>query len=758
MRTRALWIALVAVVVGSFVVLLGQGRAIDREKPPIPARVEDERGDVMFTGDEIRRGQEVWLRLGGQQLGSIWGHGAYLAPDWSADWLHREAVHVLDAWARADGAGASTYTSLSRERSAALRARLEEEMRAGGIDRTRAGQAPDAPTVRLFAARARAVRELTAYYAAMFQHGMATYAIPRGTVVEDDDARALAAFFFWTSWASVTERPGTGASYTMNFPPEPLVGNVAPEGSLGWSIASIILLLGAIAALIVVHARGERGEPVVPPAQDPLERWVATPSQRATYKYFVVIALLMLGQLGMGTITAHYGVEGDGFYGIDLASIMPYAVARTWHTQLGIFWIATAWLATGLFIAPLIGCEPKWQKRGVDILFVALVVVVGGALGGTWAAATGRLGDDAAYWIGHQGWEYIELGRVWQIALFAGLGIWLVLMVRALAPALRRRDARRPLLVLFLLSTVAIAGFYGAGLMIGRGSHMANAEYWRWWVVHLWVEGFFEVFATAAIAYLLVQLGLLDARRSAHAVVFATIVFLGSGVLGTLHHLYFSGTPQSVMALGAVFSALEVAPLTLLGFELWHQLRLLRERQWVQRYRWPIYFFLAVGFWNLVGAGLFGFLINPPIALYYMQGLNLTPLHAHTALFGVYGLLGIGLLLFCIRVLAPDAIWNERALRIGFWALNIGLAAMSVLSLLPIGIVQTSAAIEHGTWFARSAELSNMPLVQVLRWLRVPGDVVFTAGAIATSAFLVGFGWRRRRTNVPAARIGGLYA
>ncbi|HWO19808.1 MAG TPA: nitric-oxide reductase large subunit [Kofleriaceae bacterium] len=736
MRTRTLWIALVIVLLGSFAVLLRQGRAIDREKPPIPAQVVDPAGRVVFTGDDIRRGQEVWQRLGGQQLGSVWGHGAYLAPDWSADWLHREAELILDDWACAEGA--ASYADASPERAAALRARLHTAMRAGGYDRAR-------DTVTLDPARAAAIEALVAHYTAVFRDGVAAYAIPAGTVAAAADQRRLAAFFFWTSWAAVTERPGTGQSYTQNFPHEPLVGNAPPDGALGWSIASVILLLAAIAGLIVVHARGDRAPPPEPGAHDPLGRFAATPSQRAVKKYFVLVGLLLVGQLGMGALTAHYGVEGDGFYGIDLAAILPYAVTRTWHTQLGIFWIATAWLGTGLFLAPLIGIEPPGQKRGVDLLFAALLVVVGGALGGTWAAATGRLGDDAAYWIGHQGWEYVDLGRVWQIALLAGLGLWLGLMLRALAPALRRRDERRPLLVLFVLSTVAIAGFYGAGLMIGRGSHMANAEYWRWWVVHLWVEGFFEVFATAAIAYLLVVLGLLDARRATPAVLFATIVFLGSGVLGTLHHLYFSATPPSVMALGAVFSALEVAPLTLLGFELWHHLGLLRARPWVLRYRWPVYFFVAVAFWNLVGAGLFGFLINPPIALYYMQGLDLTALHAHTALFGVYGLLGIGLALFCLRVLRPEARWDERWLKVAFWALNGGLAAMALLSLLPLGIIQTAASIEHGTWYARSAELRQGGAIEALRWLRFPGDVLFTVGAVAIALFFAGFGWRARR-------------
>jgi nitric oxide reductase subunit B len=151
----------------------------------------------------------------------------------------------------------------------------------------------------------------------------------------------------------------------------------------------------------------------------------------------------------------------------------------------------------------------------------------------------------------------------------------------------------------------------------------------------------------------------------------------------------------------------------------------------MQSYRWPIYFFIAVAFWNLVGAGLFGFMINPPIALYYMQGLNTTPVHGHTALFGVYGMLGMGLVLFTVKSLQPALVWPDRLLKFAFWSINLGLAAMVLLSLLPVGLLQTWAAVEHGYWYARSAEFLHTPLMDKLRWMRVIGDTVFAAGAVA---------------------------
>ncbi|HYG67817.1 MAG TPA: cbb3-type cytochrome c oxidase subunit I, partial [Anaeromyxobacteraceae bacterium] len=572
-----------------------------------------------------------------------------------------------------------------------------------------------------------------------------------GALTDPARARDMAAFFWWTSWAASTARPGSDVTYTQNWPHEPLVGNRPTGGAVVWSVISFVLLLAGIGAMVWYQSGREEQSHVARelPERDPLFGLQPTPSQRATVKYFFVVAALLVVQIVLGAVTAHYGVEGSEFYGFPLANFLPYAVTRSWHVQLGIFWIATAWLATGLYVGPAVsGHEPKLQRAGVNFLFVALVVVVVGTLVGQWASVQQRLGE-AWYWLGHQGWEYVDLGRLWQILLFVGLVLWLVLMLRALWPALRTPSESRPLLGLFVLSSVAITVFYAAGFMYGRNSHISMVEYWRWWVVHLWVEGFFEVFATVVIAFLFVRLNLLDVTKATLATLFSTVVFLAGGILGTFHHLYFSGTPNAVLALGATFSALEVVPLTLVGMEVWHNLRLTRAKRWLGAYKWPIYFFVAVAFWNLVGAGLFGFFINPPIALYYMQGLNTTPVHGHTALFGVYGMLGIGLMLFCLRALRPGLAWRDGPVALAFWLINGGLALMVVLSLLPVGMLQTWAAVETGLWWARSAEFLQTPVMNTLRWLRVPGDTLFAIGALVLGWFVLGLqtGWSFEKTG-----------
>jgi nitric oxide reductase subunit B len=688
---------------------------------------------VVFDRGDIAAGQDVWRSFGGMELGSIWGHGAYVAPDWTADWLHRELVDVLDRWAtRAHGV---PYDRLPADVRASLRDRLTNEYR----HNTYAGG-----TITVSPDRARAIEDVISYYTQLFAKGRDAYALPKGTVADPTRARALAAYFFWSAWAAATDRPGDTVTYTSNWPHEPLIANRPTADAVVWTGVSILVLLAGIAGLGFWHAarRKEDGPPQLP-ATDPLLGSKPTPSQRATVKYFWIVCLLFALQLVVGIVTAHYGVEGSSFYGIPLAKILPYSVARTWHVQLGIFWIATAWLASGLAIAPSVGTEPRGQKLLVNVLFGALVVVVLGSLAGELLAAHGTFGADAVWWFGHSGYEYVDLGRFFQIALLVGLLLWVFLVARSLWPAIKRRDAQRPLLLLLLLSTIAIGSFYFAALGVGRHTNLAIAEYWRWWVVHLWVEGFFEVFATVIIAFLFARLGLTHVTAAARASILAAAIFLAGGVIGTLHHLYFSGTPTIALAFGSVFSALEIVPLMFLGYDAWENWRHTRSTPWMCEYRWPIYFFIAVAFWNVVGAGLLGFMINPPVALYYMQGLNTTPVHGHTALFGVYGMLGIGLSLFTLKALRPNLVWPDRSLKLAFWAINIGLAAMVLLSLLPVGLLQTWASVEHGYWYARSEEFMQMPAMSTLRWMRVFGDTLFACGAGAFVLAVLRLTWRR---------------
>jgi nitric oxide reductase subunit B len=750
------WWLLGTTIVVAFFILGFFGREVYRQAPPIPERVVASDGRLLMTKDDILTGQQVWQSTGGQQLGSIWGHGAYMAPDWSADWLHREASALLDLWAVRDGAAA--FADLDPERQAVLQARLQKEFRANTYDGATG-------TVTLSSDRRDAILRTARHYDDLFGGAPALaqlredYAMASVTVADAERRQKLTAFFFWTSWAATTERPGLRVTYTNNWPHEPLVGNRPTAANVLWSIASVVLLLAGIGAVVWWAAfRAPAEAAAAAPARDPLAAIEPTPSMRAVAKYLGVVIALFAVQVVLGAITAHYTVEGQAFYGFPLADWIPYSLSRTWHIQTGVFWIATAFLGVGLFLAPAVGGrEPRFQRAGVNLLFGALLVVVAGSLAGEYFAIHQKLGLDASFWFGHQGYEYVDLGRAWQIALFIGLILWLALMLRGLAPALARRDSARSLVFMFTGASTAIGLMYGAGFFFSARTHLSVMEYWRWWVVHLWVEGFFEVFATAALAFVFTHMGLIPKRHAAEAVIASSALFLFGGIPGTFHHLYFSGTPTSIMAVGAVFSALEVVPLVLIGYEAYQTSRKRVAAPWMERYRWPIRFFVGVAFWNLVGAGLFGFLINPPLALYYMQGLNTTPVHGHTALFGVYGLLSLGLVLLVARFLAGNRAWREWPIAVAFWGTNIGLALMVLLSLLPIGLAQAWASVEYGLWYARSAEFLQLPWMETLRWLRLIGDAIFMAGTAALAYFMLGLwtGWsyepEQERATAPEA-------
>jgi len=718
---KKIWIVFSSVVVLSFIVLIWIGTEVYQTQPPIPEKVVvKETGEVLYTKEAIQIGQNVWESIGGMEVGSIWGHGSYVAPDWTADWIHKEAVFMLEAWAQRDFQ--TNYDALDVEKKAALKARLIKDIKTNTFNKSDG-------TIVISESRLAAIQSNIKHYTTIFSEGKAEYAIPRGALVDPDKLQKLNAFLFLTSWAASTNRPDKEYTYTSNWPHEPLIDNNITKNSLIWSGLSIVLLLLFIGILTFYYLRNhEKGEMLTKPDSDPLENMKFTRSQKAVLKYFIVISLLIGLQVILGILTVHYTVEGQAFFGFELSQYLPYSITRTWHTQLAIFWIAATWLATGLFLAPMIsGKEMKYQVFGINFLFVALIVIVFGSMLGEWLGVHQFLSLTMNFFFGHQGYEYMDLGRFWQIFLGIGLVLWVIMVSRHVIYGIRKNDSSKHLLIILLVSVVAIGMFFFSGLMYGENSSLPVINYWRWWLVHLWVEGFFEVFATVVIAFIFSRLKIISSSTAGRVSIASASIFLAGGIIGTLHHLYYSGTPVQAIALGATFSALEVVPLTLMGFEIRENWNLLKSKQWMQKYKWPIFFFIAVAFWNFIGAGVFGFLINPPIALYYIQGLNTTAVHAHTALFGVYGMLGMGFIIICLRFYS-DRHWESTKLKRAFWLLNIGLVAMVAFSLLPIGIIQAYTSITKGYSFARDSDLLYSPVVQTLKWLRMIGDTIFSVG------------------------------
>ena len=724
------WIAVVAVLIIGFSILGYLGTDVYHQAPPVPTAYVSQDGQVLFTKEDILHGQSAWQSTGGQSVGTVLGHGAYQAPDWTADWLHKEVSIMLDI--KSQEAFGVLYNQLGPAQQAAVKEVVKEEYLGSAVR--------DDGTVVLSPERITAMNITGRYFVELYGDNPELtltrdhFAMKDNTLPELQDRIDMARFFFWTTWMASTQRPGTDATYTNNWPHEPLLDHNPTPESVAWSVVSVIILLCGIGVVVWLWSFGKKDDEhaLVPPTEDPISKITLTPSQRSLGKYLFTILALFLFQLGMGGIIAHYTVEGQAFYGIPLAQYFPYSIARTWHIQASLFWIAMAFLSAGLFLAPIIngGKDPKYQKLGVDILFWALVVLVVGSFAGTYLGVAHQIPAAWNFLLGHQGYEYIELGRIWQWIEYIGILFWLVLMIRSIIGAFKQKGDKN-LIAAFIFSVIMVGIFYGPGLFYGEHSHLAIMEYWRWWVIHLWVEGFFEVFSTTLMAFIFVTLGLVSYRAGTVAAISSGAIYLIGGIPGTFHHLYFTGVTSTIVATGASFSALEVVPLVLLGYEAFENYTRLHSAPWMHRLKWPVYCFIAVSFWNLVGAGVFGFLINMPVSLFYIQGLNTTAVHAHTALFGVYGFLSLGFVFLIARYIRPEVEFNDKLMKFGFWALNIGLALMVLISLLPIGLIQAWASITHGLWFARSEEFMQQPLLQNLRWARLVGDTILIVGAVA---------------------------
>ncbi len=710
-------------------------------QPPIPAQVVDPSGKVLFTKADITRGQETFLRNGLMEYGSIFGHGAYLGPDFTADYLHRAALIVRQQYGgeTSDRAQAETVQDFKTNR-----------------------YNPTTHTLEYTAAQAVAFKQLESDYQDFFSQPTTKFGLRPKAITDPQQVFALTAFFSWSAWSAAAQRPGLDYSYTNNWPPESLVGNHLTADALVWSVLSLITLLGGIGLLLAAFGRwnflGWHGRERTTVSFRPPDSIRLTPAQRATAYFFLVMAVLFLLQTLLGGASQHYRAELSNFFGLDLARLLPFNIARTWHVQLAIFWVATSYLAAGIFLVPMITRhEPKGQSLLAYGLLGALAIVVFGSLFGEYAGIEGWIGHLWS-WFGDQGFEYLDLGRFWQILLIIGLFFWVIILFRGLRGSLRNEHIGN-LPWLFFFSALSIPAFYAVGLLARPNEAFTTTDFWRFWVVHLWVEDFLELFTTIIVAYIFVLLGVVHERVALTMVYLDILLYSAGGVIGTMHHLYFSGEPAVHMALGAFFSAAEVIPLTFLTLEAWSFLQLGAEQSARSKspfpHFWAVMFLAAVGFWNFLGAGIFGFLINLPVVSYYEIGTALTANHAHAAMMGVYGMLAVGLAIFCLRYMIPEEHWSDRAAKISFWSLNIGLAWMVFASLFPLGIIQLYHSVRYGYYDARSLQYLTGHLNALIEWMRLPGDVLFIVGGVLPVLYLTWLGVRHVAPKTAAEQPEG---
>jgi nitric oxide reductase subunit B len=717
--------SVIIVLVIGFAVLIWMSIRVYEDAPPIPENVVGPSGETIFTRKDIVTGQQVFLKYGLMENGTIWGHGAYLGPDFSAEYLHTLAMDTSIHLAKQNYD--REWPDLTLTQRAAVNAEVQQLLKQNRYNPQTKTLTFTLPEVMSYGNQ---IKKWTEYFAQPL--------LNRGLLInhikDPKELQQLTAFFAWTAWASASNRPGKSFSYTNNFPYDPTVGNTPTGDAVLWSALSLMTLLIGTAVVLFSFGRfnflgwkggGEHIHPQMIPG-------AVAESQKATIKYFVVVVLLFLAQVLVGGATAHYRADPGSFYGINLSSFFPGNVFRTWHLQLAIFWIATGYIAGGLFLATSLGGgEPKGQTQWINVLFVALVIVVFGSLLGEMLGVYQLLGK-LWFWFGHQGWEYLDLGRAWQILLAIGLVLWLILIFRGSRPA-RKDPDEREISTLFLLAALAIPLFYLPAMFFTSTSHYTVVDNWRFWIIHLWVEGFFELFVTTMVAVLFYKLGMVSRQTATRVIYLDALLFLGGGIIGTAHHWYWTGQSNITMALAAMFSAMEVVPLTLLTLDAWDFIKLSRGKcdicgkEISVPHKWTFYFMMAVGFWNFVGAGIFGFLINLPIVSYFEVGTLLTPNHGHAAMMGVFGMFAIAFMVFAVRQVLPDDEWRhvEKYIRVSFWGLNIGLAGMVVLNLFPGGVLQLLDVLKNGYWHARGPEFLNDRITTLIEWIRLPADAVF---------------------------------
>jgi nitric oxide reductase subunit B len=744
---RGLKALFVLSIVSAIAITLGGGYYTYEAAPPYPLQtVAEQSGEVLFDREGLLAGQAVWQKYGLMDLGSVWGHGTYRGTEFTADTLHRMGQIMRDFHARA--AGKPGYADLTEPQKRETDYQVIQEIKKNRYDEA-------SGRLTLTAAQTEALGRIREHYDRAFSEGVPdANVVPR--VIEDaKDREHLADFFFWTAWCAGTLRPNKSLTYTNNWPPDRSVGNDIAPAAVGWSIGALLGVMLAAGLALFFFFRFDfhkdlEGLELDPTIGNRIMHMPISGSERKTVKFFLVVVALLFLQLNMGGLMAHYTVHPSSFYGLDwISQTFTYNWAKSWHLQLAIFWIAVAWVGSALYLGPIAGGrEPKKQGLLIDLLFAAVVLVAVGSLTGTALGVKGLAGKHW-FWIGHQGWEFLELGRLWQILLLVGLIMWLVLVVRGVKPHLAAGRDRWGTVPFYTYSAIAVVSFFAFGLFYNSRTHITIADFWRWWVVHTWVEGIFEFFAAAVMAYVVTALGLAPKKKALRAAYLTACLAMFSGIIGVGHHYYWFGDPDLWLALGGVISTMEPVPILLLVVKVALEAKDSPAISHAYPYKWPLMFMGVSSAWGFLGAGVFGFIITTPVINYYEHSTYLTMNHGHAALFGTYGMLAIGLMLFALRGLVRPEKWSDGLLKIVFVATNGGLLGMTLLTLLPVGLLQARASYIYGLWYARSPAFYEEPWVKFIGQWRLIPDLIIIAGVIALVVFVV-----RAVFNLKPATVG----
>ncbi len=743
MNTKNWWQPLLFILIISVagVGMIGYQTYIDA--PPMTG-FKTPSGEILIDKTTIEEGQKVFHKYALMEYGSFFGDGAQRGPDFTAEALHYLTVYMkeyhIEAFKKANNRVANDMELKI------IGENIKEELKQNRYEES-------SNIVALTDAQTYALIKLRKYYTDMFIDNNPEGSFPpKNYITSRQEVENLASFFFWGAWVCVAERPGSRFSYTHNWPYDPTAGNTPTSPVVLWSVLGLLAFV--LACGIVLYYIGQYNQLpnkfFKPSKKDLLtiervQNFKPTPTQKATYKFFAVAIVLFFVQVSCGIITINDFVNFLGFFGIHPSEAFPVTISRSWHLMLALYWISTCWIASSIFILPILSKkEISGQLLLINLLFALLFILVGGSLVGMVLGPKGLLGS---YWhlLGHQGWEYVDFGRIYQILLMVIFVLWGVVVYRGVKPAFIKGEPwNLPNWIIY--SVIGIPLLFLSGFVGKPETNFVIADFWRWMVIHMWVEAFFEVFITVIVSYLMVLMGLVRRQAAIRVVFFATILFLGTGLLGISHNFYWNAKPVATMALGSVFSTLQFVPLILLTVEAWRFKNMPKlavnglEHKQLGNFGFPevFMFLISVNFWNFFGAGVMGIIVNLPIMNYFEHGSYLTINHAHAALMGVYGNISLAALLFASRLLLKPSRWNEKLIMFSFWSINAGLMLMVVLDLFPAGAIQFKAIVDNGLWFARSHEFIGSSIFESLTWLRgIGASVFFFGGVIPLTWFIV---------------------
>jgi nitric oxide reductase subunit B len=714
------------------------------EAPP-EAAFRDVSGNLLMEKAAINRGQEVFHKYALMEYGSYFGDGAQRGPDYTAEALNLTARYMTEFQTK-------EFLQNNGRPPTDLEVKVLEEVTKKELKTNRYQKQDDA--IWLSQAQAYALGKVREYYLSVFIDNNTDKSFPApGYISNRQEVTDLANFFFWGAWVCAVERPGSGFSYTHNWPYDPQAGNTPTAPVILWSVLGMLgFVLGCGIVLYFIGQYNQLPNKFFTPPKkdlltiDKVNRFSPTPSQRATFKFFAVAAVLFLIQVSSGIITLNDFINFFGFVGIHISGEIPVTISRSWHIMLSLYWISTCWIASSIFILPILAKqEIPGQLKLVNMLFWMLFLLVSGSLTGMVLGPLGLLGE---WWnlLGHQGWEYVDFGKLYQGLLMAIFVLWGVVVYRGLRPSFTKKETwTLPKWIMY--SVIGIPLLFLSGFVATPKTNFVIADFWRWMVIHMWVEAFFEVFITVIVSYLLVLMGLVSRQAAIRVVYFATLLFLGTGLLGISHNFYWNAKPVATMALGSIFSTLQFIPLILLTVEAWRFKNMpkiavgdVEQKDLVSNFAFPevFLFLVAVNFWNFFGAGVMGIIVNLPIMNYFEHGTYLTINHAHAALMGVYGNVSLAAMLFASKMLLKTKYWNAKSIRIVFWSINAGLMLMVILDLFPAGAVQFKAVVEKGLWYGRSTEFIESGTFETLTWLRgIGATLFFFGGTIPLAWFMV---------------------